>query len=104
MLVHHGIHARRVNDIAAMFRMIAGVRNQDMGEIAPGIAQHARHIADAFVVEKGVRHAVDVLHVIAAERLHNIDGFIVLFAEIPGMRLDLHADAFPLKNWQQLFH
>ena len=75
-----------------------------MGEIASRVAQHLLNVAHAFVIEEGVRDAVNVLHVIAAERLHDIDGFVVLFAEVPRMRLNFNADAFALKNRQQLFH
>ncbi|MNW03000.1 hypothetical protein D3C71_1988740 [compost metagenome] len=63
--MHGCVHPRRIDDIAAVLGVVHGVGDQHVREIVTGIFQHAGHVTLAFVVVEGVRHAVEVLDVIA---------------------------------------
>ena len=84
--------------------VVHGVSDQHVRQVTACVLQHALHVAFSFVVEEGVRHAVQVFDVLTAKRFHQIGGFVVLFAKIPRVRLDFDADAFTFDDRQNFFH
>ena len=98
------IEGWRVEDVAAVERLVEGVGEQDVRELIAGVLEHVADIALALVIEEAVRGGVDVAEVLGAEGLDHIASLIVELAEVVRMRLDLDAQALALDDRQQFFH
>jgi len=97
MLVDRHAHTGRIDDIAAVHRLVHCVGQQDMRQIVTGVFQHMADIALALVVEEAMRGRVAVLEVVAAIGFDHVAGLVVQFAEVIGVGLDLDPDAFLLE-------
>ena len=75
-----------------------------MGQFISRISQHGTHIPFALVIEEAVRGRIYISQIFGTEGFYQVTGLIVQLAEIIGMGLDFHTDAFLLYNRKQFLH
>ena len=93
-----------IQDIAAVLRLVPGVRQEHVGQFVAGVLEHMAHVALALVVEEAVRGGIHIAQVLGLEGFDDVTGLVVQLAEVIGVGLDFHPQSLPLDDGEQFLH